>query len=99
MDSSKKFKRKSIFNFWKKLKSVDPPKLPPKDFFSKIKNSIVSDTLDENLYSKGVINEIHKLYYIGDWEDDYCDLTLNHFIKKFGKRGINKNNITVNIKL
>lgn len=46
----------------------------------------------------GVIKNINKLYYIGDWEDEFCNLTLNDFIDEFGKDGIDKNNITVNIK-
>lgn len=33
----------------------------------------------------GVIRESKKLYYIGDWIDDYCDLTLDTIIQKLGK--------------
>lgn len=33
----------------------------------------------------GVIRGSNKLYYIGDWEDEYCDLTLDVIIKTLGK--------------
>ena len=46
----------------------------------------------------GVIAGSRKLYYIGDWIDEYCDLTLEAFVDKFGKDSINQNNITANIK-
>lgn len=45
----------------------------------------------------GVILNSRKLYYIGDWKDEYCDLTLDDFFDKFGKEAITKNNITVDI--
>lgn len=32
----------------------------------------------------GVLNGCHNLYYIADWVDKYCDLTLAEFIKKSG---------------
>lgn len=35
----------------------------------------------------GIIANSRKLYYIGDWVDDYCDLTLDVIIKKLGKTG------------
>ena len=45
----------------------------------------------------GLIQGSRKLYYIGDWVDEYCDLTLDAFIDKFGKEVITKNNISTNI--
>jgi len=45
----------------------------------------------------GVIRGSRKLYYIGDWIDEYCDLTLEDFIDKYGKTAINKNNITAKV--
>ncbi len=45
----------------------------------------------------GVIKGSRKLYYIGDWIDEYCDLTLEDFIDKFGKTAINKNNLTAKV--
>jgi len=47
----------------------------------------------------GVIKGSRKLYYIGDWVDDYCDLTLENFIDEFGEKAINQNNITAKINL
>lgn len=51
----------------------------------------VDDTKEEKQKKKdpilfGVINNSKKLYYIGDWVDDYCDLTLDVIIKKLGKK-------------
>jgi hypothetical protein len=46
----------------------------------------------------GLIQGSRKLYYIGDWVDEYCDLTLEKFIDEFGKSAINKNNISAIIK-
>lgn len=47
----------------------------------------------------GVISGIRKLYYIADWVDEYCDLTLDQFIEKFGNEAITANDISVNFKL
>ena len=44
----------------------------------------------------GVIKDVNKLYYVGDWEDEFCNLTLTDFIDEFGQDGIDANNITVN---
>lgn len=32
----------------------------------------------------GMIENCRKLYYIGDWVDEYCDLTLEQFLKESG---------------
>ncbi len=47
----------------------------------------------------GVVKGSRKLYYIADWIDEYCDLTLEQFIDKFGNDAITANDITVNFKL
>lgn len=47
----------------------------------------------------GVIKGVRKLYYIADWMDEYCDLTLEQFIDKFGEEAIKANDITVNYTL
>jgi hypothetical protein len=47
----------------------------------------------------GVIRGSRKLYYIADWIDEYCDLTLEQLIEKFGDEAIKANDISVNIKL
>ena len=44
----------------------------------------------------GVIKGINKLYYICDWIDSGCELTLQQFIDKFGQDAIKANDITVN---
>lgn len=50
-----------------------------------------SDTKAETAKKKdpilfGLIQNSRKLYYIGDWIDDYCDLTLDVIIRKLGKK-------------
>lgn len=47
----------------------------------------------------GLIKGSRKLYYIGDWEDEYCDLTLENFIDEFGKKAITKNDLKATIKI
>jgi hypothetical protein len=61
----------------------------------------VEDTKEEKEKKKdpilfGVIKDSTKLYYIGDWIDDYCDLTLDVIIDKIGKEAtvIDKDTIT-----
>lgn len=56
----------------------------------------IADQKDPILF--GVIAGINKLYYIADWVDEYCDLTLQQFIDKFGADAITANDITVNYK-
>ena len=51
----------------------------------------VKDTKKEKEKKKdpilfGVIKGSKRLYYVGDWIDDYCDLTLDVIIKKIGKK-------------
>jgi hypothetical protein len=53
----------------------------------------VEDTKAEKAKKKdpilfGVIHGSTNLYYIGDWIDDYCDLTLDEVIKKIGKSDV-----------
>jgi hypothetical protein len=44
----------------------------------------------------GVIRNSRKLYYIGSWEDEFCDLTIEKFIEKFGEEAIKQNDLTIN---
>jgi hypothetical protein len=49
----------------------------------------------------GLIKDSKKLYYIGDWIDEYCDLTLDVLIKTIGKTKvdeINKSGLIQDIK-
>jgi hypothetical protein len=61
------------------------------------KKSFKEEDKDPILF--GVIQGSRKLYYIADWIDEYCDLTLEQFIDKFGDDAITANDITVNFKL
>lgn len=61
------------------------------------KKSFKEEDKDPILF--GVISGIRKLYYIADWVDEYCDLTLDQFIEKFGNEAITANDISVNFKL
>ena len=40
----------------------------------------------------GVIENSKRLYYIGDWIDDYCDLTLEGMFEKLGEKVLEINN-------
>ena len=44
----------------------------------------------------GVIKGSRKLYFIGDWIDEECDLTMEQFVDKFGEKAIEANNLKVN---
>lgn len=68
---------------------------PKKESYKETKKEI-EDRKDPIIF--GVIKGSNKLYYLGDWVDEYCDLTLENFIDKFGEEVIYANNITVNIK-
>ncbi len=46
----------------------------------------------------GVISGTRKLYYIADWIDEYCDLTIKQLVDKFGQDAITANDITVKYK-
>lgn len=35
-----------------------------------------------------IIND--RFYYLGDWKDDFCDLTMDKFLKKVGKEKLHK---------
>jgi hypothetical protein len=43
----------------------------------------------------GVIKNSHKLYYIADWVDEYCDLTLEEMFKELGSKVGEINNKSV----
>lgn len=45
----------------------------------------------------GVLQNSKKLYYIGDWVDEVCDLTLDILMDKYGKDAIKQNDIKANI--
>jgi hypothetical protein len=43
----------------------------------------------------GVIKNSRKLYYIADWKDDYCELTLDEMFNQLGGKVLTINNKTV----
>lgn len=45
----------------------------------------------------GVIKDSRKLYFVADWIDEVCDLTMEDLVKEFGEEAINKNNLDINI--
>lgn len=47
----------------------------------------------------GMIKNSNKLYYIGDWVDDYCDLTFDKIIDTMGKELIEKDYLVDKIDL
>ena len=47
----------------------------------------------------GLIKNSNKLYYISDWIDDYCNLTLSTLLEVIGESGVNEERLSVNIKI
>lgn len=43
----------------------------------------------------GVMKDSRKLYYIADWKDDYCDLTLEEMFNTLGEKTLKINNKNV----
>lgn len=43
----------------------------------------------------GVIKGSRKLYFVGDWIDEVCDLTLEDLVNKLGEEAVNVNNLSV----
>jgi len=39
----------------------------------------------------GMIKESNRLYFIDDWEDEYCDLTFDEIIDVIGENKLTKN--------
>jgi hypothetical protein len=39
----------------------------------------------------GIIKETNRLYFIDDWEDEYCDLTFDEIVNVIGSKMIDKN--------
>jgi len=48
----------------------------------------VDDMRDPVLF--GIIKETDRLYFIADWEDDYCDLTFDEIVDVIGSKRIGK---------
>jgi len=65
------------------------------------KDDSVAETKEEEQRRKdpilfGIIQGSTKLYYIGDWVSDYCDLTLDQLIVKLGQDAKNLNSDSIN---
>ena len=45
----------------------------------------------------GLIRGSDKLYFIGDWIDDICDLTFDELIEVLGEDGIDETRLNVNM--
>ena len=69
----------------------------PNNESTKMTNEEIEKAKDPILF--GLIKGSSKLYYIGDWVDDYCDLTLDKLIDEVGEDGIDEERLSVNIKL
>jgi len=47
----------------------------------------------------GVMKNSRNLYFIADWEDEYCDLTLSKMLNVLGKKSLTINNKSVKSRL
>lgn len=47
----------------------------------------------------GVLNNCRKLYFVGDWIDEHCDLQFKDLVKVFGEKEIAKNEISKDLKI
>lgn len=48
----------------------------------------------EGRNSGNILND--KFYFLGDWEDEYCDLTMDKFLKEVGKEKLQKVGTPIN---
>lgn len=63
-----------IFHYWdEKAKDIKKMSLNEKNMMK-----------DPVLF--GIIKETNRLYFIADWEDEYCDLTFEEIIDKIGEK-------------
>lgn len=62
-----------IFHYWNE-KADDVEKMTP-DEKSKMRDPILF----------GLLKEVDRLYFIADWEDEYCDLSFKEMVKVLGK--------------
>ena len=57
------------------------------------KDPILFGTFEQKI--NGIYDICDRFYYIGDWEDEYCDLTLTKMVQKMSEKG--KTNIVNNL--
>ena len=55
----------------------------------------IEDAKDPILF--GVIEGSRKLYFVGDWVDEVCDLTLDALVTELGGDGIDEHQLKVNM--
>ena len=55
----------------------------------------VEDKKDPILF--GLIQGSDKLYFVGDWIDDVCDLTFDELVEVLGEDGIDETKLDVNM--
>lgn len=53
----------------------------------KRKDPILFGTFEHKI--DGIWNICDRFYFIGDWEDEYCDLTLTKMVQKMSEKGVN----------
>jgi hypothetical protein len=67
-----------IFHYWDE-KAKDVKKMAPEEK-SKMRGPVLF----------GLIKESNRLYFIADWEDEFCDLTFDEMVKELGKKSEGK---------
>lgn len=61
------------------------------------KDPILFGTFQEVRRSLGLTSLVNdRFYYLGDWEDEYCDLTLDKFLREAGREKIHTAEIPTN---
>lgn len=87
---------------YKEKKEIDDRKIfdnyvilhyDPANNGEKLTKKQLEDKKDPILF--GVIKNSRKLYFIADWKDDYCDLTLEDMFKELGGKVLEINNKNV----
>jgi hypothetical protein len=58
-------------------------------------NQEIEDAKDPILF--GIIEGSRKLYFVGDWIDEVCDLTLDELVTELGGEGIDEHTLKVNV--
>jgi hypothetical protein len=96
LKKKEKYDKLEIFDDYAILFYEKHGKYPKKRAVAKTKKEIEKER-DPILF--GVRKNIRKLYFVGDWKDKYCDLTLDDIVKKLGKKEVSKNDLTAKIKV
>ena len=68
-----------IYHYWNESAQKDVKHMSP-DEKAKMRDPILF----------GIIKETNKLYFIADWEDEFCDLTFDELVDVVGKQEITK---------